>query len=274
MLFLPFAVGLVAVLAAPFSSVPSGPEALAPADTVVAWDLEGEMDENGTPYTHVGVRWNGQVYPIETMVGGISPIERAEWAHYEVPQEAVSFVGGWWAGGGAYYYLAPYDGGIAVHRAFMGEGMQDGRYRYHPVLLLTAGTPTASGADVGWVLNLRPGEGDAPRTEVALRVGYPVGDYVVPVASMVGEASPLDPAGWHAAYADAAISAVGGRFAGTETHYYVSEYVRGAARGFEVVRVRIDERSGDTAAASDSEVVLTFITEDEPEPDSTDGDLE
>ncbi len=61
------------------------------------------------------------------------PIEQAEFATYEIPDDALSAVGGWWAGAGDYFYAKKEGKKVGIYYAGVDEAMETPGYPYQRV---------------------------------------------------------------------------------------------------------------------------------------------
>ena len=64
----------------------------------------GEMDEYGVPQSQVFFEKGDSVYYVANCLA-CETISPSEYPQFEIPNKALSLVGGWWAGGGDYFYL-------------------------------------------------------------------------------------------------------------------------------------------------------------------------
>lgn len=60
-------------------------------------------------------------------------IEPAEFANYQIPNEALSAVGGWWAGAGDYFYAKKEGKKIGIYYAGVDEAMEAPGFPYQKV---------------------------------------------------------------------------------------------------------------------------------------------
>ena len=84
-------------------------------------------DSSANPHADVIFSANGT----ETKVASInacSDIDKADYKTYEIPDNAISAVGGFWAGLGSYFYLVEKDGKFVVFEGFTEEGQKEKGY--------------------------------------------------------------------------------------------------------------------------------------------------
>ena len=89
----------------------------------------GAEDSSGNPHADV-ILFRGGYEQKVASINACSEIPKSEYKTYEIPENAISAIGGFWAGLGSYFYLVEKDGVYSVYEGFTEEGQKEKGYHW------------------------------------------------------------------------------------------------------------------------------------------------
>ncbi len=99
-------------------------------------EVTGSDNEAGTPANEVFL----QLADSKVKVADILDCETLapdQFEQYQIPENAISAVGGWWAGAGGYLYVVEENGSYVVKQGEMYEEKEDNNYGYKTVAVFS-----------------------------------------------------------------------------------------------------------------------------------------
>ena len=89
----------------------------------------GAEDSSGNPHADV-ILFRGGYEQKVASINACNEIPKAEYKNYEIPENAITAIGGFWAGLGSYFYLVEKDGVYSVYEGFTEEGQKEKGYHW------------------------------------------------------------------------------------------------------------------------------------------------
>ena len=102
-----------------------------------SFEIETAMDNQEIPISAISILVGDKKLEL-TKVNACEKIDRADYAQYQIPPEAIDACGGWWAGAGDYFYII--DNGnnnYTVMQGMMDEENTSDSYNYKMVMNLS-----------------------------------------------------------------------------------------------------------------------------------------